>query len=745
VEESSNNEASQQRVIRILEGMADGFVALDHEWRCTYVNRAAEHNSNMRRGQMLGRPIWEVFPEYTPEAVNAWSRAMKQGVTVHYEDYYSPLEAWFEVIAYPAAAGITLYARDITESKREQEELLGQERFRRYFELGLMGMAITSATQGIIEVNEKICKILGYPRGELLQMTLVDLTHPGDLPGDVANYTSVMLGEIDGFTIDKRLIRKDGQVINAASSIKCLRRSDGSVDYFVVLFQEITERKRTEEALHKLNEELEQRVAERTGNLTVANEELKKEISERKLAEEELRLSNARVAEILESVTDAFSAWDQNWRYIYVNDRAAQLLGKPRDHLIGQSVWDLFPEAVGTEAYRNCQQAMTERVPVYFEAFFSTSNRWYENYVYPTKEGLSVCWRDITERKQAAEKLAYHAQLLENVHDAVIATDVQFNLTAWNKGAERIYGWKADEVLGRNLWAVVTSDLSDAQRAAGLAQLKETGSLRIEAITHGKDGKPVYVEGITIALRGERQEGAITGYVNIRRDTTERKLAEDERTQLLRRVMSAHEEERRRIARDLHDEFGQQLTAMTLKLRMLKERWSEQKDLWGELEALEADTRQLDQDVNLLVWELRPTSLEDLNLQMALTKYTQNWSKHFGVHVELHASGMDNDPLPPEIVTTLYRIAQEALSNIAKHALATKVDIILDVRTDNVSLIIEDNGLGFEPDKVTSRGNGGFGLTGMRERAALVGGIVEIESPAGGGVTVIVRIPVSGL
>jgi signal transduction histidine kinase len=182
---------------------------------------------------------------------------------------------------------------------------------------------------------------------------------------------------------------------------------------------------------------------------------------------------------------------------------------------------------------------------------------------------------------------------------------------------------------------------------------------------------------------------------------------------------------------------------MTLKLRVLKELWSDQKELRGELEALEADTQQLDQDINLLVWELRPTSLEDLSLQVALTKYTHNWSKHFGVHVELHARGVEKDPLPPEIVTTLYRIAQEALSNIAKHALATKVDVILECQSDNISLIIEDNGLGFEPDKISERGNPGFGLTGMRERAALVGGIVEIESRLGGGVTVIVRIPAS--
>jgi signal transduction histidine kinase len=102
---------------------------------------------------------------------------------------------------------------------------------------------------------------------------------------------------------------------------------------------------------------------------------------------------------------------------------------------------------------------------------------------------------------------------------------------------------------------------------------------------------------------------------------------------------------------------------------------------------------------------------------------------------------MEKGTLPAEVVATLYRIAQEALSNIAKHAQATSVDIILERSPDNVSLIIEDDGVGFDPNEVSSRGNGGFGLMGMRERAALVGGMVEIESQLGKGATVIVRIP----
>jgi PAS domain S-box-containing protein len=130
------------------------------------------------------------------------------------------------------------------------------------------------------------------------------------------------------------------------------------------------------------------------------------------------------------------------------------------------------------------------------------------------------------ERKRAEERLAYHAHLLENVHDAVIATDERLVVTAWNKGAEEMYGWSADEALGRNVWDVVPTDLSEEQRAEAIRELSGRDRFVTEVVTYAKDGTPVYVEGITIALR-EEPDGEITGYVNIRRDVTERKRAEE--------------------------------------------------------------------------------------------------------------------------------------------------------------------------------------------------------------------------
>jgi len=148
-------------------------------------------------------------------------------------------------------------AAELIERQRAEEALrASEERFRRYFELGLIGMAMTSPTKGILEVNDELCGMLGYERSELLKKTWAVMTHQDDLAADVVQFNRVMAGEIDGYTLDKRWIRKDGRVIDTIMSAKCLRRADGSVDYFVGLVQDITERKRSEEALRAVQAQL---------------------------------------------------------------------------------------------------------------------------------------------------------------------------------------------------------------------------------------------------------------------------------------------------------------------------------------------------------------------------------------------------------------------------------------------------------------------------------------------------------
>jgi PAS domain S-box-containing protein len=227
---------------------------------------------------------------------------------------------------------------------------------------------------------------------------------------------------------------------------------------------------------------------------------------------------------------------------------------------------------------------------------------------------------------------------------------------------------------------------------------------------------------------------------SLRAEMEERRRAESARAEMLGRLVFAQEDERRRIAREMHDQFGEQLTALSLRIGTLKESAAGDPTLSAKVEALEAVAQQLDRDVDDLVWKLRPTALDDLGLRAALSNYVQDWSSRVRVTADLHTAGLEEERLSSEIETTLYRIAQEALNNIAKHAHAKHVEIILERRADHLSLVVEDDGVGFDPAAAGAPGRG-FGLLGMQERAAMVGATLEIESAVGDGTTILVRMP----
>lgn len=229
----------------------------------------------------------------------------------------------------------------------------------------------------------------------------------------------------------------------------------------------------------------------------------------------------------------------------------------------------------------------------------------------------------------------------------------------------------------------------------------------------------------------------------------ERERAERARTDLLGRLVFAQEDERRRIAREMHDQFGEHLTALSRAVERLMAHAAADPQLAQTVTALDLVTQRLDRDVEHLVWELRPTALDDLGLRAALSNYAKDWSARTGVSVQMHTAGLMDDRLPRDVETTLYRIAQEALTNIAKHARATQVDVLLERRTDAVVLALEDNGVGFDretpPDSAASTGESpgaarSFGLLGMQERAALIGATLSIESSIGGGTSVLLRM-----
>ena len=209
---------------------------------------------------------------------------------------------------------------------------------------------------------------------------------------------------------------------------------------------------------------------------------------------------------------------------------------------------------------------------------------------------------------------------------------------------------------------------------------------------------------------------------------------------LSERVVSAREDERRRIARNIHDQLGQQITALRMNVEELQNRPRQNAWLIDRTKRISRLAEELDKSMDLLVSELRPPVLEDSGLSDAMQDLVATWSDDCGISARFRARGVQLGSLPRELELNLYRVAQEALHNVHKHASASHVVVTLERRGPDIVLIVEDNGMGFDPLERNRRH--GLGLISMQERAATVGGQLEIDSEVGGGTFVSIRVPI---
>lgn len=222
-------------------------------------------------------------------------------------------------------------------------------------------------------------------------------------------------------------------------------------------------------------------------------------------------------------------------------------------------------------------------------------------------------------------------------------------------------------------------------------------------------------------------------------DVTERKRAEDARDDLLRRLVTVQEDERRRVSRELHDSVGQLLTALALTIKAARDAAPLPPVTDNRLGEVQKVADELSRVVHNLATRLRPTSLDDVGLHDAIAQFLNAWSTRTGITVEYEAVGIETVRLGPDIETTIFRLVQEAMTNVARHAKANRVDVVISRQDSHVTVAVEDDGVGFDVDLALASDR--LGLIGMRERAVLAGGKLDIESRPGGGTAVLASIP----
>jgi len=209
---------------------------------------------------------------------------------------------------------------------------------------------------------------------------------------------------------------------------------------------------------------------------------------------------------------------------------------------------------------------------------------------------------------------------------------------------------------------------------------------------------------------------------------------------LSHRLVQVQETERRHIARELHDEAGQALTSLMVGLRLLEREVDDPETVIKHVTQLKSMTNDILENLHRLAMDLRPASLDHLGLTAALRQYIETFSNQNGLKMQFEVVGLDDQPrLPPAVETNVYRIVQEALTNVVRHAKATRIDVLLERRGDQMVAIVEDDGVGFDAE--AARRGGRLGLLGMRERAEMLGGTLAVESAVGSNTTIYVEVP----
>ncbi|HVZ43711.1 MAG TPA: PAS domain S-box protein [Ramlibacter sp.] len=464
----------------------------------------------------------------------------------------------------------------------------------------------------------------------------------------------------------------------------------------------------------------------------------------------------ARLAGLLDSAMDAIISVDESQRVVIYNRAAEKIFGYAAAEMIGQPLAKLLPERFRNGHAEHVQRfgktGVTSRRMSGSQVVFGRRANGEEFPVdasisqVDTPEGklYTVILRDVTERMEAEQEqtrlAARLSGLLEAAMDGIITIDESQRIIFYNRSAEKIFGWSPVQVIGRPLDMLMPKRFRGGHKHQ-VRTFGDTGvtSRRMgsSAVIHGlrANGEEFPLDASISQI--DTAEGKL--YTVILRDITERMRAQQELAAFAAEASGVREQEKSRIARELHDELAQTLTALKMDTLVVRdslpagqgESSAKLDEMLRLLDSAVASTRRIAAD-------LRPLVLDDLGLLPAIEWLGQNFTQRTGIDCAIDAS--EEFELREPYATAIFRIVQESLNNVAKHAQASHVDVALARRGDEIVVSVQDNGSGFrlsEPRKPHS-----LGLVGLRERALLLRGKVDVASEPGMGTRVEARIPV---
>jgi PAS domain S-box-containing protein len=779
--EMAESKRRAQLLAGIIASAMDAIIAIDERHEITLVNPAVEQLFGYSEAQLLGKPLSMLIPERYREAHDAHIRNFArtkvtsrgvgrfgQIVGLRADGREFSIDA---AIAQTECAGerlFTVMLRDITQ-RIEAEKALQKnyELLDRIFATTHFCIVCLDRDLNFVRVNQAYADACGYPAEFFMGKNHFELYPNGE--NEAIFRRVVATGQ--PFTIYANPFQfpdhPEWGVTYWDWTLHPLRTEDGQVEGLLFALLNVTERTRAAQELERKTA-----LAQLLESLACATNEAATPEAAMKICLSRLcafgNWALGRVA-TTDQLGDDFeissgSIWQavdlaRHAEFIHVSRHVRSLKEKGQFiHVVlreRKPVW--LPDIVEAHGFFRRAAALADGLRaafafpvivqgevVAFLEFYADAPRPVDSALIDAAEIIAAQIARLIERSRAIRHQAQLAAIVESSNDAILTRGLDRTILSWNTAAERLFGWSAQEAIGQPIDLIVPPERPGllhrfAERVARGEQLNP-----IETFHLRKDGARIPTQITYSPVRD--QQGKVIAYSFTLRDMTELKRKEKELRDyasrlhnLSRRLREVEESERHAISRELHDRIGQELSTLGLILGSLGAKLPQEslravhkplQDMQGLLKSMVANVRDI-------MAELRPPVLDDYGLLAALRQLLTEFARRSGIAAEL--SGGELQPRLPRIVeTAMFRISQEALNNIAKHAQAKKVEICLNETSERVALDISDDGVGFDSNE-TPPDTQHWGLTTMRERAEAVGIAFRLESAPGAGTRIVLE------
>jgi PAS domain S-box-containing protein len=707
---------SESRYRDLVESSEDLIATHDFQGRILSVNPAPANRLGYEVSELLQMNLLDLLAPRVRDSFPAFIKRLLANGSDHGRmivvtrsgeertwEYHATLRS--HGVSFPMARGM---ARDITEKVRAEEALrLSEAKFATAFDNNPSVMAIVSLRDGrFVDVNQSFAKQLEYTREESLGRTPQELGIWVD-PREFAAALAAIHETKRISAAEVRLRTKSGRILTALYSAEVIQIGDEL--FRLSTAEDITERRRTEDALRE--------------------------------SENKFRL----VAD-----TASCGIWIlQDNRVVYLNQQVETLTGYTRAELQAMNPWevvhpDFRPLLQEHTAAKQTNGHLLSRFQ-YKIVTKGGQERWLELsdsvMEYEGKPAVLATAFDVTAAKRAESELRDHAMyldaLISNSPFGIVIKDEYQRVRFCNPAFERMFGYSQAEIEGADLDELIASN--DREGAVRLTSVsRQTGVVHATTQRCRKDGTLLDVElhGVRI-FSGFKFVGAFAFY----QDISERKRSEEKLQALRSRLTRAQEEERARIARDLHDDTGQRLALLSIDLEQLKQfSLKSQSALTPQLDSLAKIASEITSDVHNVSRRLHPSQVELLGLVRALANFCKEFALRNAMEIRFVHPNLVTKP-SHDVALCLFRVAQEAVRNVQKHSGACKAVVELSKVSGSLLLRVSDTGAGFDPASLDT--SAGIGLLSMEERLRSMGGELAVTSRPGFGTTVEASVPLS--